>query len=65
MTAVPTAAEVFEAQRHAAEVARVVRLYRTEGKKAVTALLDEIEAGKRGKTARDRLEADALKEILG
>lgn len=50
----------FEAQRHQAEVDSIVRLYRAEGKKAVIERLNAIEAGKRGKPARDRLEADAL-----
>lgn len=54
----------FEAQRHKAEVDSIVRLYRAEGKKAVIAHLNAIEAGKRGKAARDRLEAEAMAIVL-
>lgn len=53
-----TPAEI-EAQRHQAEVARMVRMFREDGKAKVIETLGLIEA-KRGKAARDRLEADAL-----
>lgn len=49
----------FEAQRHQTEVARMVRMFREEGKSKVIETLGMIEA-KRGKVARERLEADAL-----
>lgn len=54
----------FEEQRHRCEVASIVRLYREQGKKPVIELLSAIEAGKRGKAARDKLEAEAMAVIL-
>lgn len=50
------------AQLHTDEVRSVVRMYRDHGKVEVIKFLDLVE-NHRGKSARDRLEADALQAI--
>lgn len=61
-TAEIMAAQQTKAALHDAEVRSVVRMYSEQGKKAVVAFLGKVEEH-RGKDARDRLEADALKAL--